>query len=179
MVEMVTALARKNRANAVVGLPRHVAMLVTLLHYGFHTMEGNYDATLQRIYKQGRAGTDRTPPSAALLRQEFRRSSRTAASSWREGLEAGTLAVPDAESLGRCQVSQPGTAAPAGSDDPGRPLASFDNTTSSLPPGNDWAPCPYRLAHRIEQGRAHPADAAPMTMRPGRQLDDIDQPQPR
>jgi len=54
MVEMVTALARKNRANAVVAYPRHVAMLVTLLHYGFHTMEGNYDATLQRIYKQGR-----------------------------------------------------------------------------------------------------------------------------
>ncbi|MFO7637800.1 MAG: hypothetical protein R6X14_00625 [bacterium] len=55
MAEMVTALARKNRARSVVAYPRHVAMLVTLLNYGFRTIEGNYDNTLNRILKQGRA----------------------------------------------------------------------------------------------------------------------------
>ena len=54
MAEMVIALARKNKANSVVAYPRHVAMLVTLLNYGFRTMEGNYDGTLARILKQGR-----------------------------------------------------------------------------------------------------------------------------
>jgi GNAT superfamily N-acetyltransferase len=54
MVEMVMALARKNHARSVVAYPRHVAMLVTLLNNGFRTMEGNYDATLHRILKQGR-----------------------------------------------------------------------------------------------------------------------------
>ena len=55
MAELVIALARKNRAKSVVAYPRHVAMLVTLLNYGFRTLEGNYDTTLQRILKQGRA----------------------------------------------------------------------------------------------------------------------------
>jgi hypothetical protein len=54
MAEMVMALARKNKANSVVAYPRHVAMLVTLLNYGFKTMEGNYDGTLARILRQGR-----------------------------------------------------------------------------------------------------------------------------
>jgi hypothetical protein len=54
MVELVMALARKNRARSVVAYPRHVAMLVTLLRYGFSTMEGSYDTTLQRIFKQGK-----------------------------------------------------------------------------------------------------------------------------
>ena len=48
------ALARKNRAKSVVAYPRHVAMLVTLLNFGYRTMEGNYDATLHRILKQGK-----------------------------------------------------------------------------------------------------------------------------
>jgi len=54
MAEMVMSLARKNHARSVVAFPRHVAMLVTLLNYGFRTMEGNYDATLHRILKQGK-----------------------------------------------------------------------------------------------------------------------------
>lgn len=55
MLELVQALAKKNRAFSVVAYPRHVAMLVTLLKYGFHTMEGAYDRTLYRILRQGRA----------------------------------------------------------------------------------------------------------------------------
>jgi len=54
MVELAMALARKNRARSVVAYPRHVAMLVTLLHYGFSTIEGGYDTTLQRIFRQGK-----------------------------------------------------------------------------------------------------------------------------
>jgi len=54
MVELVLALARKNRANSVVAYPRHVAMLVTLLSYGFRTMDGSYDQTLLRILRQGK-----------------------------------------------------------------------------------------------------------------------------
>jgi GNAT superfamily N-acetyltransferase len=54
MVELVLGLARKNRAYSVVAYPRHVAMLITLLNYGFRTMEGNYDHTLLRILKQAR-----------------------------------------------------------------------------------------------------------------------------
>lgn len=54
MAEMVMALAHKNHAKSVVAYPRHVAMLVTLLNFGYRTMEGNYDATLHRILKQGK-----------------------------------------------------------------------------------------------------------------------------
>jgi hypothetical protein len=73
MADMVMALARKNRAHSVVAYPRHVAMLVTLLNYGFRTMEGSYDHTLSRILKQGRRwyGTN-TPQRQLYYAQEFR-----------------------------------------------------------------------------------------------------------
>ncbi|MEO0085322.1 MAG: hypothetical protein ABIK37_01685 [candidate division WOR-3 bacterium] len=54
MAELAMALCRKNHSRSVVAYPRHVAMLVTLLSYGFKTMEGDYDHTLMRILKQGR-----------------------------------------------------------------------------------------------------------------------------
>ncbi|MBM3315208.1 hypothetical protein FJY71_05120 [candidate division WOR-3 bacterium] len=54
MTELAMALCRKNHSTSVVAYPRHVAMLVTLLNYGFRTMEGDYDSTLLRILKQGR-----------------------------------------------------------------------------------------------------------------------------
>ena len=54
MADMVMALAAKHHGKSVVAYPRHVAMLVTLLNYGFRTFEGNYDDTLHRIYKQGK-----------------------------------------------------------------------------------------------------------------------------
>ena len=73
MQEMVLALARKNRAYSVVAYPRHVAMLVTLLKYGFHTMEGSYDHTLRRILRQGLAWYGRNAPQRQLYyAQEFR-----------------------------------------------------------------------------------------------------------
>jgi len=73
MAEMVMALARKNHAKSVVAFPRHVAMLVTLLNYGFRTVEGNYDATLHRILKQGKRwyGTN-TAQRRLYYAQEFR-----------------------------------------------------------------------------------------------------------
>jgi hypothetical protein len=73
MAEMVMALARKNKANSVVAFPRHVAMLVTLLNYGYRTMEGSYDGTLARILKQGRRwyGTN-TAQRRMYYAQEFR-----------------------------------------------------------------------------------------------------------
>jgi GNAT superfamily N-acetyltransferase len=73
MIETVMALARKNRANSVVAYPRHVAMLVTLLQYGFRTMEGNYDNTLDRIYKQGKRWYGHNSAQRRLYyAQEFR-----------------------------------------------------------------------------------------------------------
>ncbi len=54
MVELAMALCRKNSGYSVVAYPRHVAMLVTLLNYGFKTMDGSYDSTLHRILKQGK-----------------------------------------------------------------------------------------------------------------------------
>lgn len=73
MLELVMALARKNKANWVVAYPRHVAMLVTLLEYGFETMEGNYDDTLRRIRKQGQAWYGiNTPQRRLYYAQEFR-----------------------------------------------------------------------------------------------------------
>lgn len=54
MAELALALCRRNRAYSVVAYPRHVAMLVTLLNYGFKTMDGNYDGTLHRILRDGR-----------------------------------------------------------------------------------------------------------------------------
>jgi hypothetical protein len=73
MAEMVIALARKNRARSVVAYPRHVAMLITLLNYGFRTMNGDYDDTLHRILKQGRDwyGTN-TAQRRLYYAQEFR-----------------------------------------------------------------------------------------------------------
>jgi GNAT superfamily N-acetyltransferase len=73
MAEMVMALAHKNHAKSVVAYPRHVAMLVTLLHYGFRTMEGNYDATLHRILKQGQHWyANNTNQRRLYYAQEFR-----------------------------------------------------------------------------------------------------------
>jgi GNAT superfamily N-acetyltransferase len=73
MAEMVMALARKNHAKSVVAYPRHVAMLVTLLNLGYRTMEGNYDATLHRILKQGRHWYgNNTAQRRLYYAQEFR-----------------------------------------------------------------------------------------------------------
>jgi hypothetical protein len=73
MIEMVMALARKNKAYSVVAYPRHVAMLVTLLNYGFKTLDGSYDETLQRILKQGKAWYGKNPAQRQLYyAQEFR-----------------------------------------------------------------------------------------------------------
>ncbi|MEO0082338.1 MAG: hypothetical protein ABIL25_08625 [candidate division WOR-3 bacterium] len=73
MLELVLALARKNRAFSVVAYPRHVAMLVTLLKYGFHTMDGSYDHTLRRILRQGLAWYGRNTAQRQLYyAQEFR-----------------------------------------------------------------------------------------------------------
>lgn len=73
MAEMVMALARKNHAKSVVAYPRHVAMLVTLLNFGYRTMEGNYDATLHRILKQGKHWYgNNTAQRRLYYAQEFR-----------------------------------------------------------------------------------------------------------
>lgn len=73
MVEMVMALARKHGGKSVVAYPRHVAMLVTLLNYGFRTFEGNYDETLLRIYKQGKRWyANNTAQRRLYYAQEFR-----------------------------------------------------------------------------------------------------------
>jgi len=73
MAEMVMALARKNHAKSVVAYPRHVAMLVTLLNLGYRTTEGNYDATLHRILKQGRHWYgNNTAQRRLYYAQEFR-----------------------------------------------------------------------------------------------------------
>ncbi|MEO0096867.1 MAG: GNAT family N-acetyltransferase [candidate division WOR-3 bacterium] len=52
--ELGIELAKANTAYSVVAYPRHVAMLVTLLDYGFKTQTGMIDATLHRILRQGR-----------------------------------------------------------------------------------------------------------------------------
>ena len=73
MAEMVMALAKKNNAKSVVAYPRHVAMLVTLLNLGYRTMEGNYDATLHRILRQGRHWYgNNTAQRRLYYAQEFR-----------------------------------------------------------------------------------------------------------
>lgn len=73
MTELVIALARKNKARSVVAYPRHVAMLCTLLNYGFRTMEGNYDETLLRILRQGKAWYGgNTAQRRLYYAQEFR-----------------------------------------------------------------------------------------------------------
>lgn len=72
MVEMVMALCRKNQAMSVVAYPRHVAMLVTLLNYGFKTLEGNYDSTLHRIHRQGRRWYSDLSQRRMYYAQEFR-----------------------------------------------------------------------------------------------------------
>lgn len=73
MVELAMALCRKNSAYSVVAYPRHVAMLVTLLNYGFRTMDGSYDSTLHRILKQGKRWYAHDPAQRRLYyAQEFR-----------------------------------------------------------------------------------------------------------
>ncbi len=73
MLELVIALARKNRARSVVAYPRHVAMLITLLRHGFRTMDGSYDETLMRIFKQGQTWYGLNPAQRRLYyAQEFR-----------------------------------------------------------------------------------------------------------
>ena len=73
MAELVIALARKNKAKSVVAYPRHVAMLITLLNYGFKTMEGGPDDTLRRILKDGRNWYGLNPSQRQLYyAQEFR-----------------------------------------------------------------------------------------------------------
>lgn len=52
--EVGIKLAEANKAYSVVAYPRHVAMLITLLDYGFKTQGGMIDSTLHRILKQGR-----------------------------------------------------------------------------------------------------------------------------
>jgi predicted GNAT family N-acyltransferase len=54
MAELGIGLAKKNNADGIVAYPRHVAMLITLIDYGFKTEAGTYDTTLHRIVKQGR-----------------------------------------------------------------------------------------------------------------------------
>lgn len=73
MAELVLALCRRNRAYSVVAFPRHVAMLVTLLNYGFKTMDGNYDNTLHRILKDGKRWYQlNTTQRRLYYAQEFR-----------------------------------------------------------------------------------------------------------
>lgn len=73
MAELGIALARKNKADAVVAYPRHVAMLITLVDYGFRTEAGTYDASLYRIVKQGRRWYRKNPSARRLYyAQEFR-----------------------------------------------------------------------------------------------------------
>jgi GNAT superfamily N-acetyltransferase len=73
MLDLVVALAKKNKAKSVVAYPRHVAMLVTLLKNDFKTRGGNYDETLQRIYKQGKTWYGANTQQRRLYyAQEFR-----------------------------------------------------------------------------------------------------------
>ncbi|MEO0088609.1 MAG: GNAT family N-acetyltransferase, partial [candidate division WOR-3 bacterium] len=54
LCEIGIELAKANNAYSVVGYPRHVAMLITFLDYGFKTQAGTIDVTLHRILRQGR-----------------------------------------------------------------------------------------------------------------------------
>ncbi|MEO0093486.1 MAG: GNAT family N-acetyltransferase [candidate division WOR-3 bacterium] len=73
MCELGINLAKKNKAEAIVAYPRHVAMLITLIDYGFKTEAGTYDATLHRIVKQGRRWYHKNPSARRLYyAQEFR-----------------------------------------------------------------------------------------------------------
>ena len=73
MAELGIALARKNKADAIVAYPRHVAMLITLVDYGFRTEAGTYDASLHRIVRQGRRWYRKNPSARRLYyAQEFR-----------------------------------------------------------------------------------------------------------
>ena len=54
LVELVLDLARAGGARFVYAYPRHVAMLVTLLDYGFETVDGRIDGTLLRVREDGR-----------------------------------------------------------------------------------------------------------------------------
>uniref|UniRef100_A0A7C6AAS2 N-acetyltransferase n=1 Tax=candidate division WOR-3 bacterium TaxID=2052148 RepID=A0A7C6AAS2_UNCW3 len=73
MCELGINLAKKNKADVIVAYPRHVAMLITLIDYGFRTEAGTYDATLHRIVKQGRRWYRKNPSARRLYyAQEFR-----------------------------------------------------------------------------------------------------------
>ncbi len=73
MAELGIALAKKNKADAVVAYPRHVAMLITLIDYGFKTEAGTYDVTLHRIVRQGRHWYRKNASARRLYyAQEFR-----------------------------------------------------------------------------------------------------------
>lgn len=73
MCEVGLSLAKKNKADAVVAYPRHVAMLITLINYGFRTEGGTYDTTLHRIAKQGHRWYRKNASARRLYyAQEFR-----------------------------------------------------------------------------------------------------------
>jgi GNAT superfamily N-acetyltransferase len=73
LCEVGINLAKKNKADAVVAYPRHVAMLITLINYGFRTEAGTYDATLYRIAKQGHRWYRKNASARRLYyAQEFR-----------------------------------------------------------------------------------------------------------
>ncbi len=54
LVELVLGLARKSGSHFVYAYPRHVAMLINLLDYGFETLDGSLDDTLQGIREDGK-----------------------------------------------------------------------------------------------------------------------------
>ena len=73
LCEVGINLAKKNKADASVAYPRHVAMLLTLINYGFTTEAGTYDATLHRIAKQGHRWYRKNASARRLYyAQEFR-----------------------------------------------------------------------------------------------------------
>lgn len=73
MTELGINLARKNKADAIVAYPRHVAMLITLIDFGFKTEAGNYDTTLHRIRRQGHRWYRKNTNARRLYyAQEFR-----------------------------------------------------------------------------------------------------------
>ncbi len=72
-IKITFGLAKKNNAYSVVAYPRHVAMLVALIDYGFYTQTGDYDYTLKRIFRQGRRWYGKNPNARRLYyAQEFR-----------------------------------------------------------------------------------------------------------
>ena len=73
LCEIGIELAKANKAYSIVGYPRHVAMLITFLDYGFKTQAGAIDHTLHRILKQGRRWYPHDPSQRRLYyASEFR-----------------------------------------------------------------------------------------------------------